>query len=1062
MIEWFARNPVAANLLMVTIVVAGLVSAARAIPLEVFPSFEIQAVNVTTVYRGSTPASVEDAVTRRIEESIYNLEGVEDISSVSSEGVSSVTAEIGASYDKRELLNDIKLRVDSLNTLPSNAERPVVSLRSDNPEVIMVAVAGDIAPRALRQNADQVRNDLLASSNITLVELLGVTDYEVSIEIQPEVLDSYNLTLEQVSLAIRQGAVDVSAGNIKTEDGDVLVRTDGQAYTRDEFARIPVITALGADPVLLGDIATIVDGFEEQPLITRFNGKPAIMIEVRRTGDQSAIGISDFVKNYISDRNARSVDGVTLAYWDDNAKILRQRLSTLVNSGVQGGILVVLLLSLFLRPAIAFWVFLGVPVSFMGAFIFMPLVGGTFNIMSLFAFITVLGIVVDDAIVTGENIYSRMREGMEPLEASILGTKQIAIPVTFGILTTMVAFLPMANFGANRIGYIAAQIPMVVIPVLLFSLIESKLVLPSHLSHIKPRPANAKHGWLTRTQMGISRSFEDAIVKYYRPFLKNCLANKAIVVVTLFAVSIVITSIAATGHIRFTFFPRVESEEIFFSLAMPDTTGFETTDKHINHMASKLEELQDKYRDPDTGQSIIKHIFTTTGSSQGTIKSSVGSVNVELYGPEERHIDIKASELANEARALIGTIPGAEKLSVIAELGRGGEPINIELSGLPVATMSRVGEAVRAQLNSYADVFDVQDTFSGGKEELNIKLTAKAHALGLDLATLANQIRAAVFGFEAQRIQRGRDEVRVMVRLPKEHRSSLNDLQRLPIQVNAMSDPVELGDLAVIEPVRSPTRLVRLNRSAIVNITADVDKKKADVPAIMRGLEMTLQEEREKNPGLAYAFKGEAEEQAENNAGLRSGSILVLLAIYTLLAIPFKSYAQPLIIMSVIPFSMVGAIFGHFLVGYNMSILSLVGMMALLGVVVNDSLVLVDYVNQKRAQGMAVLDAVLESGTRRFRPVILTSITTFAGLTPLLLDSSTQSEFLKPMAISLGFGILLATAITLIIVPVNYVLGHQLKHGSIGLARKAWSSWLEFWHREDPIPAKQSKDGQAR
>ena len=482
---------------------------------------------------------------------------------------------------------------------------------------------------------------------------------------------------------------------------------------------------------------------------------------------------------------------------------------------------------------------------------------------------------------------------------------------------------------------------------------------------------------------------------------------------------------------------------------MPDTTGFETTDGHINYMADQIEKLQDKYRDPDTGRSVIKHIFTTTGSDKNTIKASVGSVNLELYGPEQRHIDITASQIANEARAMIGSIPGAEKLSVIAELGRGGDPIDVELEGLPVKEMRDVGERISKQLQNYASVFDIQDNFSGGKEELNIRLMPKAHALGLDLATLANQIRAAVFGFEAQRIQRGREEVRVMVRLPLEHRSSLDDLRRLPITLRPGTDPIELGDLASIEPVRSPTTLYRLNRSGIINVTADVDKNKADVPAILRDISAILIEEQENNPGLQFAFKGEAEEQAENNAGLKSGTVLVLLAIYTLLAIPFKSYAQPLIVMSVIPFSMAGAILGHLMVGYDISILSLVGMMALLGVVVNDSLVLVDYINQKRAQGLAVFDAVLASGTKRFRPVILTSLTTFAGLTPLLLDTNTQSEFLKPMAISLGFGILLATTITLIIVPVNYLLGHQLKYGCITLYQRSRNLWLEFWNREE-------------
>ena len=1049
MIEWFARNPVAANLLMMTIVIAGILSASRAIPLEVFPSFEIESVTVTTAFRGATPDSVEDGLTTRIENAIYDIEGVKNTESRSAEGISVVVAEVDEGYEKRKILNDIKLRVDSLNTLPLAAERPVVSLSSINPGVIQIAVMSDAGAKSLRAAADRVRDDLLSNSGITLVELLGVTDYEISIEIQPAALDSYNLSLASVARAIQQGAVDISAGNIKTRDGDILLRTNGQTYNQAEFAKIPIITSLGADPVLLGDIATITDGFEEQPLQTIFNGRPAIMIDVLRTGDQSSIDTANTVRGYIETHNQSNGDGVELAFWDDDSKILRDRLSTLLKSGVQGGILVLLLLSLFLRPAIAFWVFLGVPVAFMGAFIFMPFVGGTFNIISLFAFITVLGIVVDDAIVTGENIYRKMREGVDSLEAAIVGTKQIAVPVTFGILTTVVAFYPMSDLGSNRVGFLAAQIPMVVIPVLLFSLIESKLVLPAHLSHVKPRDESKNLNWLSRTQMAIARKFEDSTIDVYRPFLEKCLNSKVITIVSLIAFSSIIVTMATTGHLKFTFFPRVESEEIKFFLAMPDTTGYETTDKHIQFITNKIELLQDKYRDPETGTSIIRHIYSNTGSSGSVVKPSVGAVRVEFLGPEERHIKIKASEVAREARELIGDIPGAEQLSIISGLARSGVPIDVELSGIDVASMSTIGKKIRQRLKTYPNVFDIQDTFSGGKEELNIKLKAKAHALGLSLADVANQVRASIFGFEAQRIQRGRDEVRVMVRLPLEHRSSFDDLKRLPIHLGPDNNPVPLSDLAIITSVKSATTLYRSNRSAIINITADVDKDKADVPAILRDLSVFLNDESQNSPGLNFSFKGESEEQAENNAGFKSGALLVLMAIYVLLAIPFKSYLQPLIVMSVIPFSIVGAVLGHIILGYDLSILSLVGIMALLGVVVNDSLVLVDYINQKRQQGVEIFDAVLASGTARFRPVILTSLTTFAGLTPLLLDNSTQAEFLKQMAISLGFGILFATAITLIIVPVNYLLGHQLKHACIRLFTYLWSSWLLFWNREE-------------
>ncbi len=1049
MIEWFARNPVAANLLMITIVIVGLFSASRSIPLEVFPSFEVEAVSISTVYRGATPRSIEDGITKRIEESIYTIEGVDEINSRSSEGLSVVTAQVADGYEKREILNDIKLKVDALSTLPGTAEKPVVALSTFNPGVIQVAVVGDVNEKVLRITADRVRDDLLSNSNLTLVELIGVPNYEISVEIQPKTLDDFNLSLQDVSQAIRRSSVDISAGNVKTRDGDILVRADGQAYKQQDFAAIPVITDIGSDPVLLGDIAIIRDGFEDQPLITNFNGKPAILIDVARTGKQSSIEIASIVRDYIETKNLQLSNGVSLSYWDDDSKILKGRLNTLLSSGLYGGLLVLLILSLFLRPAIAFWVFLGVPVSFMGAFIFMPFVGGTFNMISLFAFITVLGIVVDDAIVTGENIYSKMRDGMAPVEASIIGTKEIAIPVTFGILTTVVAFLPMSDLGANRTGFLAAQIPMVVIPVLLFSLIESKLVLPSHLSHIKPRKEAAKSAWLSRMQMAVSRGFEDSVIRFYKPFLARCLSNRAIAIAALLATSAIIMAWASTGHLKFTFFPRVESEEIQFTLTMPDTTGFETTRAHIKTIADHVHTLQEKYRDPETGISVIRHTYSTVGSSGATIKPSVGVVRAELIGPEERHIDIKASEIAREVRTLVGDIPGAEQLSVRAELGRGGEPINVELNGGEPAKMQAIADKVREQLLRYPEVFDIQDNYSGGKEELNIELKPRAHALGLSLADIANQVRGSIFGFEAQRLQRGREEVRVMVRLPEEHRSSVDDLSRLSILVGRNNEAIPLSDLATITPVSSPTTLYRLNRKGILNITADVDKELADVPAILSEIRAFLNQQTQSDPSISFTFKGEAEEQSESNEGLQSGSLLVLIAIYALLAIPFKSYLQPFIVMSVIPFSLVGAVLGHIITGYDLSVLSIVGMMALLGVVVNDSLVLVDYINKQREKGIEVYQAVLNSGAARFRPVMLTSITTFAGLTPLLLDDSTQSQFLKQMAISLGFGIVFATIITLIIVPINYYLGYQIKHGVIRLCKNIWAAWLEFWNRED-------------
>jgi len=1044
MIEWFARNPVAANLLMVGIVIAGIVSASQSIPMEVFPSFEVDRVTVQTQIRGATPKSVEDGVTTRIEEAIYALDGIEKVRGRSSEGLSVVIADVAAGFDRRKILNDIKLRVDALNTLPGAAEKPVVSISQRNPGVIFVGVIGDpklnISSKTLREIADRVREDLLSDPSITTIEYDGTANYEISIEIAPAVLDSYNLTLADVGQRIREGSVDVSAGNIKSKNGDILVRSAGQAYSAEEFARIPILTGGDGQPLRLGDIARIVDGFEETPLITLFNEKPAVMLEVLRVGDQSAIDVSDAVHAYMNKAKDSLPTGVSLEFWDDDALLVKARLSTLLTSGIQGGILVILLLSLFLRPAVAFWVFLGVPVSFMGALIFMPFVGGTFNMISLFAFITVLGIVVDDAIVTGENIYRKMREGADSLTASISGTKQIALPVTFGILTTVVAFSPLADLGNTRQGFLAKQIPMVVIPVLLMSLVESKLVLPAHLSHIKPRREDQKSNFFARVQLNISRGFERAIKRYYQPFLGHCLNNKLVTVSLLLGVSAVVMAYAQLGHIKFTLWPRVQSEEIRFSLTMPDTTGFATTHQHIQTINSKVREMQEKYRDPDTGKSVIRHIYSTSGSSGRTNKASVGRVSVEIIPPPERHVDITATQLAREVRQAVGTIPGMEKLSVRAETGGGISPIDVQLSGDNLERMGEVVNLLRNKLKEYPTVYDIQDNYTGGKEEINIELKPNAYALGLSLADVAEQVRNGVFGFQAQRIQRGRNEIRVMVRYPIENRSAIEDLTQLPIKVRNSNTELPLSDIATFSAGSSPTTLYRLNRIGILNVTADIEKEIGDLSAVMRDLRSYLEEIKQSFPDINYEFKGEAEEQAETNASLTSGTVVVLLCIYALLAIPFKSYGQPFIVMSVIPFGVVGAILGHILMMRDLSFLSIVGMLALSGVVVNDSLVLVDSINQRRKRGMELLEAVVTSGGARFRPVMLTSLTTFAGLTPLLLDFSTQAEFLKQMAISLGFGILFATGVTLVIVPINYLLAHQVKH-----------SILRFWNASDPL-----------
>jgi len=1017
MIAWFTKNHVAANLLLISILLAGLFSVSTQIPLEVFPSFEADRISVSVTLRGSTPEDVEKGVAIRIEEAVQDLEGIKRITSRSSEGSASVSIEVDTGYDPRELLADIKSRVDAINTFPVDAEKPVVALAQRTREVIAVTVSSEYGEKETLEYAEHVRDDLLRLPEITQVELSGVRDYEIAIEVSQDTLRQYDLRLSDISSAISNSSTDVSAGNLKTEGGDVLIRSKGQAYRKDEFAQVVVKYQADGTIIRLGDIARITDDFEETPVRTRFNGKQAAFIDVYRIGPQSAIEVADAVKNYITEHQSQLPEGFELSFWDDDSEIVKSRIATLTTNAIQGGILVLALLTLFLRPAIAFWVFIGIPVSFMGAFLAMPIFGITLNVMSLFGFILVLGIVVDDAIVTGENVYTHLKTAENGEQAAIRGTQEVATPVTFGVLTTVAAFLPLAFIEGNR-GALFAQIPVVVIPVLLFSLIESKFVLPAHLKYLKLRSEKANPSKLQQFQQRFADGFEHAIMKYYQPLLNVALKNKLATVSLFVGIFFIILTLITSGWTKFIFFPRIPSETVRAELTFPAGTPFEVTNKYIIDMSDQAKELQDKYRDED-GQSVILNILATTGGRGGS--SNTGSVRFEITPAEKRESDIGSRELASEWRDLIGIIPGAESVTFRAEFGRSSDPIDVQLSGSSIDTLEAVAEKVKERLATYPTVYEIADSMSDGKDELQIELTEQGLALGLNRVDVSQQVRNSFFGAQVQRIQRGRDDVRVMVRLPIEERRSVADLTDILIKTPT-GGTVPLSHVATLVPGQSPSSIYRIDRYRTLNVTADVEKSNTNMTVLQADLKTYLDELMVQYPGVDYSLEGEAKEQRESFGSLAWGLVFVFFIIYALLAIPFKSYMQPLIVMSVIPFGMIGAVMGHWVMGMELTIMSLLGMLALIGVVVNDSLVLVDFINKKREEGGDLLETVKLAGAARFRPVMLTSLTTFIGLMPLLFEKATQAQFLIPMAVSLGFGIIFATLITLLLVPVNYLL----------------------------------------
>lgn len=1025
LVIWFARNPIAANLLMVFIVAAGIFTLSFRLPLEVFPSFSLEQVSIRVPFKGASPNEVEEAVTSKIEESVQELAGIKEMTSVASEGAGSVTLLAERGYDIDKLLDEVRQQVDQINDFPEDVGTIRTYIPSRSRDVISVIVAGSLPEKELRGIASKIRDDIESLPNVSSVSVSGARNYELSIEVSEQTLSRYGLSLSDISRAISDSSLDLAAGSIRTTGGEVLLRTTGQAYGVDDFNQVVVLSRKEGTRLTLGDIATIRDGFQEDKLSQQFNGQRSIEIDVFRTGYQSAITVAEEVKQYIEEHQSSMPYGVTLGYWRDSSRVVKARLNTLIQSALLGGFLVLLLLTLFLRFWVAVWVFVGIPVSILGGIALMPVMGVTINLISLFAFILVLGIVVDDAIVTGENIYTHMRRNPNRLQASIEGTNEVAVPVTFGVLTTVAAFVPLLLIEGVR-GQIFAQIPLIVIPVLLFSIVESKLILPSHMSHLNFHK-KTKPNIFARIQYRIADGFEWFVKNIYQPVLRFSLKNRYAVLATFVGAALLVANLVTAGHVRFIFFPRVQSETAQAALEMPAGTPFEVTQKHIEHIANAVFELQEKYVNPDTNESVIENVLATSGSAgRGGRGSHFGRVVFEITPPENRTVQVTSRELVAEWRRAIGSIPGAKNISYRAEIGRGGAPIDVQIAGYDFDVLKEVAARVKNELANYPGLSDITDTFEAGKQEVKLGLTVEGEQLGITMGSLANQVRQAFLGTEIQSFQRDRDEVDVIVRYPASERASIEDLRRLRV-ITPTGELVPLGSVANVEIGRGLTSIKRVDRRRVVNVQSDIDKENANAEAIKADLAELGEQLEAEFPSISMSLGGEAREQRESFKSLQIGLVFVLLVIYTLLAIPFRSYLQPIMVLTVIPFGFVGGVLGHMIMGMSLSVMSYMGMLALSGVVVNDSLVMVDYVNKRRREGVGLMDAVRIAGVARFRAIILTSLTTFFGLVPLIFETSTQAQFLIPMAVSLGFGILFATVVTLLLIPVNYMILEDIK-----------------------------------
>ncbi|MFW8589534.1 efflux RND transporter permease subunit [Glaciecola sp. 2405UD65-10] len=1020
LIAWFARNNVAANLLMIFIILGGIFGIIT-VQKQVFPQFVINVISVQVPYLGAAPQEVEEGVVLKVEEAIKDLEGIKKITSTAREGLGSISIEAEDGYDVQNLLDEVKVQVDAISTFPANTEKPVVYRIKAQQDVLWVSVYGDVSERELKELTKSMRDDIANLSGISDVSVFGARDYEVSVEISEIELQAYNLSFDDVVNAIRRTSIDIPGGSIRSENGDILLRAKGQAYTAWDFASIPLINRSDGTRLLIGDIASINDGFIEDNNFAKFDNKNAMNIRVRAVGDQNALEISKSVNAYLEKKKKTLPNSVNADSWGDSSFYLADRLNMMLSNMFMGAFLVFIVLSLFLKLKLAFWVMVGLPVCFLGTLMFMPMehIAVSINLLSLFGFILVLGIVVDDAIIMGESAYSEMDKSGHSVDNIIRGVKKVAMPATFGVLTTIAAFSPMLMVSGT-FGVIWKTIGMVVILCLIFSLIESKLILPAHLAHMKIKPYDPKTAnFFQRLRERMNKRIHSFIHESYGPFLRKAVVNRYTTLASFVAMFIVIIGLFAGGLVRFVFFPDIPSDFLIASVEMEAGSSLRQRDQAIEELLRSADKMDEEVIDK-TGSPAIKH---SLAFDQGTLS---GQLFIELTKGETRELSDK--QMQEIWRKHMQEIPGVRSINIGAPGGPGGgTDLSFEFSSSNIQELKNITLELKSYLEAYNGVTEVTDSFSGGSDEIQLSVKPQAEALGISLSQLAQQVRYGFYGAEAQRLQREDEEIKVMVRYPKEERNSVGNLENMRVRA-PNGDDVPFNQVADVRLAEGYASIIRVDGSRSITVNGKVNKDIIDPGEVSSDVvKNVIPEMLERYPNVVFKLQGNSREQAEAMVSLAQGFLFALLAIYALMAIPLKSYSQPIIIMSVIPFGLVGAIIGHLILGHAVSVLSICGIIALSGVVVNDSLIMVDFVNRARKEGYSLMDAVLSAGTQRFRAIILTSLTTFMGLLPIVFEKSLQAQIVIPMAISLAFGILFATVITLLLVPSLYLILDDFK-----------------------------------
>ncbi len=1069
-IGWMARNHVAANLLMGFLVLSGLLTLVGT-KKETFPEFSLDVIQVQIPYLGASPAEVEVGVVSRIEERLIGIEGIDRVTSTAAEGMASIRLELQLGAHVEQVLEDVKNEVDRIETLPVETEKPVISELLRRNRVIDVVLYGNVSEKALKVAAERVRDDLRSEPGISQVELTGIRPDEISIEVSERTLREHGLSLAQVTDAVRRASANLPGGSVKSEEGEILIRTQGLKYSGLEYEEIVVSTQANGSELRIADIAQVIDGFEDTDLISRFNGKPAAVVQVYRIGEQSALQVAETVHAYLTGVTQRGSlpAGIDIGYSRDDTKILNSRIDLLLRNARLGIILVFICLSLFLDLRLAFWVMMGIPISFLGSFVLMQPFDASINMLSLFAFIVALGMVVDDAIIVGENIYAQRERGSGFVRAAVDGTLEVGTPVVFSILTSIAAFTPLF-FVDGMMGKFMGVIPVIVIAVLLLSLIESLFILPAHLSSkgsLTFIGVVSAVAFLSMFTFGGSVStlqaamiaalllvfvlFHNRLTAWFTSQLRHFIDHQYTNTLRLalnhpgstVAVGVTILLITvgwiAGGHTKFVFMPQIESDYVTISIGMPVGTTARQSEAIVKKVESAALEVRDEYDALAAADSpsLFRNVFsfvgaqplagaTRMGANGSGSSAHLAEVGIELLPSEER--DVGSDEIARRIRETVGELAGPESITFTSSLFSAGNDIEMQLASKDFDQLLQAVERLKAEIGGYPGTSDIQDSFQEGKVEMKLALKERARSLGLTLTDLGRQVREGFYGAQALRVQRGRDDVRVMVRYPEAERRSLTNIEQMRIRTPDGTQ-VPFSEVAEVSVGRGYANIQRADGHRVVSVSADVDEKAANPDEINADLGdrflPTLQQD---YPGLSYSYEGQERERQDSFDSLGRGFVVALFVIYALLAIPFRSYTQPLVVMLAIPFSMVGAVWGHVLMGLDLALLSMFGIVALSGVVVNDSLVLLSFYNQLLGAGMERREALVEAGKQRFRAILLTSLTTFFGLLPMILERSVQAQFLIPMAVSLGFGILFATAIILIGVPTTMlILGDVLE-----------------------------------